>query len=62
MHEGESFGICLMDESEPTEDTSGVAPGLRYEHEGPTAPASEVSRSAFDARLGPYLRAPRHLC
>jgi hypothetical protein len=43
VEHGESFGICLVDESEPTEDTSGVAPGLRYEHEAPAATPSDVS-------------------
>ena len=32
VHE-ETFGICVVDESEPAEDTSTVAPGLRYEHD-----------------------------
>eukprot|EP00045_Choanoeca_perplexa_P015901 m.206775 g.206775 ORF g.206775 m.206775 type:complete len:392 (+) comp17111_c3_seq1:4488-5663(+) len=32
VHE-ETFGICVVDESALEEDTTAVAPGLRYEHE-----------------------------
>eukprot|EP00053_Salpingoeca_punica_P009147 m.81977 g.81977 ORF g.81977 m.81977 type:complete len:101 (+) comp14896_c0_seq3:214-516(+) len=32
VHE-DTFGICIVDESAPTEDSTAVAPGLRHEYE-----------------------------
>eukprot|EP01147_Barroeca_monosierra_P011033 gene11033-3103_t len=37
VHE-ETFGICLVEESVPEEDTSAVAPGLRFEHDPASKP------------------------
>lgn len=44
VHE-ETFGICLVEESVPEEDTSAVAPGLRFEHDPASKPIATVSYS-----------------
>jgi hypothetical protein len=38
----ETFGICVVDESALEEDTTAVAPGLRYEHEAHDTTHHEV--------------------
>ena len=38
----ETFGICLVDESELEPDNTAVAPGLRFEHEQASAPATHA--------------------
>ena len=50
----EDFGICVVSESAPTADTSGVAPGLRHEHEhvASTAGSEEEPVASSEGDVG----------